>query len=267
MRDYSELLVRREIKTRFIQSFGSEPIHICVVTFNRLPYLQKCVASIIAGTTYPYRLWVIDDSSRDGTREWLLKQRAEKKIDAVTLNKTNIGTAKCFNKIIAGTKGNWVAFANDDMWFHRYWDWACMDIAIAFDNCGVISFYNYTNNKVMKGIRVGVNRAVSTGLGATMIYRNTWDRMGGFNLNDKIMGFFASKYCIGLSKLKDKRKIIYCPVPHYATNMDMPATKLNEIKYSLKIGYLPHRWHHKRGLSKEKIEQMIKNAEKGKSED
>jgi glycosyltransferase involved in cell wall biosynthesis len=220
------------------------------------------VASIIAGTTYPYKLWVIDDCSKDGTKEWLVEQRSAKKVDAIILNKSNIGTVKCFNKIISTAPGNWVVFANDDMWFHRYWDWACMDIAITFDDCGAISFYNYTNNKVMKAIRAGVNKAVSTGLGATMIYRNTWDKMGGFNLGGKLMGFFASKFCIGMSRLRIKRKIIYCPVPHYATNMDMASTKLNETKYSLEIGYLPHRWHHKRGLSKKKIEELKKEVAK-----
>ena len=214
------------------------------------------MASIIAGTTYPHKLWVIDDCSKDGSREWLVEQRNAKKVDAIILNKSNIGTAKCFNKVISTAPGNWVVFANDDMWFHRYWDWACMDIAITFDDCAAVSFYNYTNNKVMKAIRAGVNKATVTGLSATMICRSTWDKMGGFNLGGKIMGFFASKYCIRLSTLKDKRKIIYSSVPHFATNMDMIGCKLNEIKYSLESGYLPHRWHHKRGLSAAEIEKM-----------
>lgn len=47
-------------------------VDICVVTYNRLQYLQNCIWSILASTRIKYRLFVISDNSTDGTNKWLL---------------------------------------------------------------------------------------------------------------------------------------------------------------------------------------------------
>ena len=40
-----------------------------VVTYNRLPLLQQCLAALKAQTVPPAAVWVIDNASTDGTRE------------------------------------------------------------------------------------------------------------------------------------------------------------------------------------------------------
>ena len=43
-----------------------------VVTYNRLPLLQQCLAALKAQTVPPAAVWVIDNASTDGTREAVL---------------------------------------------------------------------------------------------------------------------------------------------------------------------------------------------------
>ena len=82
--NYSLLSDRNLIKNKYI---FDDVIDICVVTYNRLIYLQKCINSIIASTTFKYRISVIDDSSNDGTQEWLQHMKDRGLIHNVIFNK------------------------------------------------------------------------------------------------------------------------------------------------------------------------------------
>ena len=48
-----------------------EPIDVILVTFNRLNFLKHTVKKIYERTRYPYRLWIVDNNSTDGTQHWL----------------------------------------------------------------------------------------------------------------------------------------------------------------------------------------------------
>ena len=55
---------------------GSGKIAAVVVTYNRLPLLQKCVKKLEAHTT-PCDILIVNNASTDGTTEWLGEQRHE----------------------------------------------------------------------------------------------------------------------------------------------------------------------------------------------
>ena len=44
---------------------------VLVLTYNRLPALQRCIDKIITGARLPYELIVVNNASTDGTRDWL----------------------------------------------------------------------------------------------------------------------------------------------------------------------------------------------------
>ena len=56
----------------------------CLVTHDRLPLTQRCVASLQATMRPQDRLIIVDNASADGTQEWLLRLGV-----AVILNPTN----------------------------------------------------------------------------------------------------------------------------------------------------------------------------------
>lgn len=75
---------------------GNNQVAAVVVTYNRLPLLQKCIEKLNAQTS-PCDILVIDNASGDGTGEWLA-QAAEKQPNLFTRNTgLNLGGAGGFN--------------------------------------------------------------------------------------------------------------------------------------------------------------------------
>ncbi|HYD31091.1 MAG TPA: glycosyltransferase, partial [Azospirillaceae bacterium] len=81
-----------------------------IVTYNRLPLLQTCVAAVRQQTRPADRIIVVDNASTDGTSEWLSSQR-----DLTVVTQPNSGSAGAYHSGIAA------ALASDDDWI-----W-CMD--------------------------------------------------------------------------------------------------------------------------------------------
>lgn len=239
MKDYRLKSVRESIKQKFPSQI---PLEICIVTYNRLFYLQKCVWSIIAATVIPSKIYIIDDNSTDGeTRDWLMMMHKRGLIEAPILNKKRIGTANNFNKVIDSTKGEFIVMLNDDMYFHRYWDVAIMDMINEYPDAGIVSFYNYTRLSIDKEniiLSDYVMKVVRTGLGACILNRSLYEDIGKFRLpENKLMGIFTTRFCLKAMKSGIKRRVVYQTIPHYATNMDLPRTKLQEDKLMENEGY------------------------------
>jgi rhamnopyranosyl-N-acetylglucosaminyl-diphospho-decaprenol beta-1,3/1,4-galactofuranosyltransferase len=66
-------------------------IAVVVVTYNRLPLLQECIESLRRQTRKPDGIIVVNNSSTDGTSEWLNKQT-----EIITITQENSGGAGGF---------------------------------------------------------------------------------------------------------------------------------------------------------------------------
>lgn len=229
IKNYTLKETQEEIKKNY--KFGNQ-IDICIVTYNRLEYLKKCINSIIASTSIKYRIFVIDDGSIDGTKEWLIKQQNRGLIFDVILNKKNLGTATNFNIVIDKSTTPFFVMCNDDMYFHRYWDFAVMDIINKHDDCGIVSFYDYTRYNLDDGVSKVDDLTLMvprTGLGSAILNRDLFNKSGKFILPEGAkMGYFATPFCVRCSKTEIKRNKHYATIPNYVTNMDVSKSKLNE---------------------------------------
>ena len=142
----------------------------------------------------------------------------------------------------------WIVISNDDMWFHRYWDIAAMDIIQNHKDCGIVSLYNYTNirmcgGKIIDDTTISLN---STGLGAAFIYVPVWLKYKFYIDKGSMMGFFANHWCFKVSKMEDiERRHVYMPIPYYVTHMDNVKCPLNMRHLSEKSGYSEFRTKHK----------------------
>lgn len=72
-------------------------VNICMTCFNRLSLTKRAISSILEKTTYPYILTVMDNNSKDGTKEYLKDLFDKKLIDNLLLFNENIGVAKASN--------------------------------------------------------------------------------------------------------------------------------------------------------------------------
>ncbi len=78
-----------------------KPVDIFVLTFNRLKYLKNYIEMLYLSTSYPFSLFVIDNGSKDGSREFILKMEQEGLVYKHLFNKENLPLAaaftECFN--------------------------------------------------------------------------------------------------------------------------------------------------------------------------
>jgi glycosyltransferase involved in cell wall biosynthesis len=229
VKNYTLKETQEELKKNY--KFGNT-IDICVVTYNRLEYLKKCIHSILAATSMKYRIFVIDDGSTDGTTEWLEKQKNKGLVFDVILNKKNLGTATNFNIVIDKSTSSYFVMCNDDMYFHRHWDFAVMDVINKNNDCGIVSFYDYTRYTLDDGVTKIDETTLQvprTGLGAAIINRELFNKSGKFILpKGAKMGYFATPFCTRCSNIDFNRNKHYATIPNYVTNMDIPNSKLNE---------------------------------------
>lgn len=267
MKNYNDPKVQARIIAEFKEKWPDAfPMDIVVATYNRYAYLQKCIWSILASTKMPYKLIVGDDNSPENVKNWLYLMRKRKKIHGLIMNKANIGSAFNFNRLIDITKTPWFTMLGDDVWVYRGWEYASMDLILTFPDCGIASFYNFSNVRYDKGykkINDFVIKGGCTGLGCSIMSKELWTKAGKFYMpHGKKMGFFTSKFCKKAFNLKNiTRKHLYMPIPHYGENMDRMDCKLEEINDTIQTGYIYHRVMNKYGLT---MEQAKARVSKGK---
>lgn len=78
-------------------TFIPAPIDILMVTYNRRDFTEKAINHIIERTSRPFRLVVVDNASKDGTRGYLQALRKMGIIDKLLLNNENVGLQKAKN--------------------------------------------------------------------------------------------------------------------------------------------------------------------------
>ncbi len=201
-----------------------EKIDVCIITYNRLEYLKLCVWSTIASTAIDYRLWVFDDNSSDGTKEWLGEMKRLGKVDEVVINEENLGSAKTINKAVELTSSSIIGIISDDIWVHRGWDKACLEILETYEDCGLVSFWNYPIQKTRKAhkkINENVYKIQNIGVAGLMITRELYNYVGGYYLPDDLkMGYFSKSFNKKATQASIKRKYQYLTVPCYGEQMD-----------------------------------------------
>jgi len=85
------------------------------VTFNRLNFLQHTVKSIYERTKYPHRLWVVDNNSTDGTRQWLKGAKTNGFLHDYILMDKNVGLAGAFSKGFEKVESDFFITTQDDI--------------------------------------------------------------------------------------------------------------------------------------------------------
>lgn len=74
----------------------SESVAAVVVTYNRLDYLQKLMPSLLASTRPLDRIYLVDNASTDGTREWVTSTYGDSAVVTPVFLDTNSGGAGGF---------------------------------------------------------------------------------------------------------------------------------------------------------------------------
>ena len=101
-------------------------LSIIIVNYNVKYFLELCLYSLNrAATNISYEIFVVDNASNDGSREYL-----ENKFPSVHFrwNTDNVGFAKANNSVLAEAKGDFILFLNPDTIIAE----DCLDQALSF---------------------------------------------------------------------------------------------------------------------------------------
>ncbi len=89
-------------------------ITIGIASFNALNTIEKAINSALSQSWRPIEIVIVDDCSNDGTYEKLLTISSKSKIIRVFKNDKNYGIGFVRNQIIEKTRGEFLAFFDDD---------------------------------------------------------------------------------------------------------------------------------------------------------
>ena len=123
--------------TQMNQTLSSE-VSICIVTWNRMELLKRCIESIEGNTIYPfYKILIHSNGCTDGTQQYL---EAAAKINPniiPILSKTNEVFVKPNNSMMRMFPGNDAVLVNNDVYVTVGWLTALREAAYSSNKIGI----------------------------------------------------------------------------------------------------------------------------------
>lgn len=221
-----------DLVNKIIAEWKYKKIDICISTYNRKSYLEKIINSLLGSSQYIGNIIVADDGSDDGSLELLDELLKRNKIQKL-IKCNRIGTANVLNAAVANSESEIVLISNDDMYFHRHWQYAIMYAFENLEGCGLVTIYDFGKATMKEDgyIKIDDNfdQVKRSGMGCTAIRKELFDIIDGFNLPEKNkMGYFASLFCVKINSLQNKYPDTnhYITRPNFATHIDHPQNKL-----------------------------------------
>lgn len=104
-----------------------------------LDVLKVCLTSILENTDQPYDLLVFDNASCPEVRAYLQAERDAGHIQYLILSEKNVGKAGAWNFIFGAAPGEYVAYADSDVYFYPGWLSALLRIAETFPKVGMVT--------------------------------------------------------------------------------------------------------------------------------
>ena len=122
-------------------------ISVIIPTFNRKHTLQRAIDSVLAQTFKPYEIIIVDDGSKDGTKEWLLQNYPSVQY----IHQPNNGVSSARNKGIQISQGSWIALLDsDDEWMPEKLEYQSRFLEVNRDS----SFCHTNEIWIRNGVRV-----------------------------------------------------------------------------------------------------------------
>lgn len=105
-----------------LESTLSPMASIIVVTYNNLDFTKSCLESLDQYTAYDnYEVIVVDNASKDGSREFLQEWAEAGENRTIILNEDNLGFAAANNQGLARARGDYFVLLNNDTYVTPGW--------------------------------------------------------------------------------------------------------------------------------------------------
>ncbi len=104
---------RIEIKRQAFKGRTCLKIAVIVVTFNSMPFIERCLESVLCQKGLAFEIIVVDNGSGDGTSDFIKSKYPDVRL---ITNENNKGAAFARNQGIAVVDGDWVLTLDADAW-------------------------------------------------------------------------------------------------------------------------------------------------------
>jgi len=128
----------------------SKPAEITVAVLNYIPYqqgfyaealdvLKACLNSVRSENKQVFDLMVFDNGSCEEVQDFLLQEFRNRNIQFLILSEKNLGKGGAWNIIFDAAPGDYIAYADSDVYFHEDWLDASLKIMQTFPNVGMVT--------------------------------------------------------------------------------------------------------------------------------
>lgn len=104
-----------------------------------LEVLETCLNSLWENTPEDYDLMVFDNASCSDVRDYLLEAQDQGRIQYLVLSEENVGKARAWNFLFGAAPGEYVAYADSDVYFYPGWLSALLGVMEAFPQSGMVT--------------------------------------------------------------------------------------------------------------------------------
>jgi glycosyltransferase involved in cell wall biosynthesis len=104
-----------------------------------LEVLQLCLDSLMYNTNLPYDLLVFDNGSCQEVQDALVSRHEAGDIQYLVLSEKNLGKVGAWNQIFAAAPGEYIAYADSDVYFFQGWLSRHLEVFEAFPDVGTVA--------------------------------------------------------------------------------------------------------------------------------
>lgn len=134
-----------------------KPAAVTVAVLNYIPFLsgfyaemldvlKACLDSIADNTDLPYDLMVFDNGSCGEVRQYLADEFEAGRIQYLLLSEKNLGKGGAWNMILGGAPGEYIAYTDNDCYFHKGWLSRSMELMTTYPNVGMVTARPFRTN-------------------------------------------------------------------------------------------------------------------------
>jgi glycosyltransferase involved in cell wall biosynthesis len=125
-----------------------ERVTVAIVTYipvlggyyqRSLDVLKVCLNSLRENADNPFDLLVFDNGSCPEVRTYLTSERDQDRIQYLVLSDQNVGKAGAWNFIFSAAPGEFIAYADSDVYFYPGWLSAQLDVLETFPRAGMVT--------------------------------------------------------------------------------------------------------------------------------
>lgn len=171
-------------------------ISIGILTHNNLASTKKCIEKIYENTENRFLLFIFDNGSTDGTREYLSSFKY-KNVIAIKSDR-NIGVIRGRNFIYDFSKSydyDYICFLDNDQFVQNDWDTAYLSLMNTYDIVGKEAWQMRKDFTPFRRIKNEMEHFNYVGCGGMMIKKEVIDDLGLFDINLDMKYFEDPDFC------------------------------------------------------------------------